>query len=118
MRAFLTLNGKFGAGLWLDHRLVARIVATVEDSRVSEDEPEPRWLRDAMVFVDAVNATPAASPEAAVSPGDSLDVERLLRVLEVLWRAGHATIRDKTEARFVAREIAREYERLAAAETP
>jgi len=66
MRAELTRSVKFGAGLWLDRRLVARIVADVEDSRISEAEPEPRWLRDAMVFVDAVNR----SAVLAETPGE------------------------------------------------
>jgi len=74
MRASLTRNGKFGAGLWLDGRLVARVVATVEDSRITPEESEPRWLRDAMVFVHAVNAT---TPDTAVP----LDVEWLAKAI-------------------------------------
>lgn len=54
-RAYLTLSPKFGAGLWLGDRLVARVMGSVEDSRVTPDEPDPLWRRDAMVFVDAVN---------------------------------------------------------------
>jgi len=77
------------------------------------DAPDPTWIYHACRGCGAVLSQP---PPEAAAQGDSLDVERLLRVLEVLWRAGHATIRDKTEARFVAREIAREYAALAAAE--
>jgi hypothetical protein len=54
-RASLTRDGKWGPALWLGDRCVARIYATVEDSRITPEEPEPRWLRDAMVFVNAVN---------------------------------------------------------------
>jgi len=83
--------------------------ATSSEAAASPGDPDPCADR----IVAAVDATWRMS---AASPGDErLDEERLVRILEQLWRAGHATIRDRTDARFVAREIAREYAALAAA---
>ena len=54
--ASLTLSPTFGAALWLDGRLVARIASDVQNSRVTPDDPVPQWRKDADVFVEAVNS--------------------------------------------------------------
>lgn len=68
IRAELTLSPKFGAGIWLDRRLVARVVATIEDSHVTEDEPVPRWERDARELVEAANRGFAARLHERTEP--------------------------------------------------
>ena len=80
-RASLTLSPKFGPGLWLDGRFVARVHGSVEDSRITPEEPEPRWYRDAMVFVDAVNLAHGQRPP--------LNIPRLSR----LWDLDEADLR-------------------------
>lgn len=68
--ASLTHNVALGAALWLGTRCVARIVADVKASTVTADDPEPQWHKDAMVFVNAVNALAAAREQAAQSEAD------------------------------------------------
>lgn len=74
-RASLTLSPSFGPALWLDRRFVARLGASVEDSRITPEEPEPRWYRDALVFVDAVNSAHGQRPP--------LNLARLSRLWDV-----------------------------------
>ncbi len=66
-RASLTQNTKLGAALWIGDRLVARIAGTVENSRITPDAPVPQWRKDAMTFVDAVNAAALAPERSADS---------------------------------------------------
>jgi len=102
-RASLTLNPTFGAALWLDGRLVARIVSDIANSRVSEDDPEPQWSRDAMVFVGAVNAR--ASSEAALREA-LVDVLRIFDAPFATSPTTRANVRRRAERALSAAESA------------
>jgi hypothetical protein len=70
-RASMSWDVKRGPALWLDGRLVARVVSgetvaeVLDRSKVTPEDPIPQWQKDAMVFVDAVNRT---APPSATEP--------------------------------------------------
>lgn len=88
--ATLTLSPKFGAALLLDNRIVARITASVEASRITPDAPTPQWKKDALVFVNAVNQGALSSEGEGLDVAVWLerDVSQLADRLVAAWVAG------------------------------